>query len=168
MLFFIVVCLIFLFLYHKIDSNKATASAELTTWRNEEARREQIGSLDNSVKAVADDEAQLGTHFIQSSDIVPFLNAIEQLGPEVGATASVSSVNTTDGASELLVGVETTGSFDSIYKFLTLLENSPYELDFTSVDIETQPVQSISAKDNTIQAPVWNATFTVELLSFTQ
>ena len=77
--------------------------------------------------------------------------------------------------------VKTPGTFDSLYKFLTLLENSPYELefvgmdltregDFTSVAVET-PADGTGAQTivpPSIKIPRWQATFDVRLLSFIQ
>jgi len=82
-------------------------------------------------------QALLETHFIKSSDVVPFLNTIEALGPAVGASAEIDSVDTSPDGASLIVELQASGSFGAVYKFLTLLENSPYELNFLSMDIHT-------------------------------
>ena len=63
-----------------------------------------------------------------------------------------------------MVAMEAKGSFPDLYKFLTLLENSPYELELIEVKFsrETEPASS----DKTLSASAWNATFKIKLLSF--
>jgi hypothetical protein len=162
-IFFIVFSAIFVFLYGKINDNNQKAQQDMITWQQEASRRNQIISLDRLLQNIQGDRAQLETHFAKSSDIVPFLDTIEKLAPKVGAIAAVDSVIAgTDNAS-LSVGLKASGSFESIYKFLTLLENSPYELDFISMDIH-KLAPDTSVKN--VQSSKWEVVFKIQLLSF--
>jgi hypothetical protein len=49
---------------------------------------------------------------------------------------------------------------------LTLLENSPYELEFVSMDM--QKLSTNSTDDKKIEVPQWSAVLGVKLLSFVQ
>lgn len=153
--FFVFSCALFFYFYQAIHSFNEKTQVSDTTWRAESVRREEIKTLDQSIKDITDERAALDTHFAKSSDVVPFLNTIEGLGPKVGAVASISSVNVPDDKSGLVVDVKATGSFASIYKFINLLENSPYELQFLGMDLN----QSTTASS-------WDATFQIRLLSF--
>ena len=113
---------------------------------------------------VASDRAALETHFAQSSDVVPFLNTIEQLAPSAGAVATVDAVDTGTNNSQLVVELKVSGSFTQIYKFLTLLENSPYELNVLSMDIHTSTLTQAPSKNANPSA--WEALFRIQLLSF--
>jgi len=152
LIFFIFFCFAFIFLYREINNNNQKAEQNFTTWQIETRRRDDIRTLDRSLKESADDRAQLETHFAKSSDVVPFLDTIEKLAPKAGAKAQVDSVSTMANNTGLLVGLKVTGSFEAVYKFLSLLENSPYELDFLLVDIH--------------KATSWEAIFKIQLLSF--
>jgi len=122
----------------------------MAKWSEEAGRRNETNSLNVLLEKVAPSMAILQTHFAKSSDVVPFLDTIEKLAPKVGATAAVDSVIASSDNTGLVVGLKASGSFEAVYKFLTLLENSPYELDFISMDI-----QKVDKK--------WEAVFKIQL-----
>ncbi len=157
----------FFFFYRAINSNNEESRLKEGQWQNEAKRRDNIKTLDNSVKIIAGERAQLESHFAQSSDIVPFLDTIEGLAPLAGVKAEVTPpLNILEDHSGLVVGMKASGTFTGIYKFLTLLENSPYELEFVAVGINRESVLDTSGKN---AAPLkWNAVFKIKLLSFTQ
>ncbi|MBI3888284.1 hypothetical protein HY311_00635 [Candidatus Nomurabacteria bacterium] len=152
-LLFVVLSVVFVFLYKKINNNNQVAQEGMTKWGEEAARRNETTSLNSSLQKIAPDLGMLETHFAKSSDVVPFLDTLEKLAPKVGVTTEISSVDALPGNAGLSVGMKASGSFESVYKFLTLLENSPYELDFLSMDM-----QKVDKK--------WEVTFKINLLSF--
>ena len=154
------------FLYKTINGNNQKAESDMVLWQTEASRRSDINLLNSSLAQVADDRASLTTHFAQSSDVVPFLNTIEQLAPAVGATAEVDSVDTGTNNNQLIIELKVSGTFTEIYKFLTLLENSPYELNILSMDMHTATLTSVPSKN--ITTSDWEAIFRIQLLSFTQ
>ena len=162
--FFVFFCFAFVFLYKKINSNNQKAEQDATTWQTETLRRDNIRSLDRLLQKIADSRILLETHFAKSSDVVPFLDTIERLALGVGTKAEVNSVDILTDNTGLIVGLKASGSFEAIYKFLTLLENSPYELDFPSIDMHKLAVSGVS--DENIQNLKWEATFRIQLLSF--
>ena len=164
--FFVFFCFAFVFLYKKINSNNQKAEQDATTWQTETLRRDNIRSLDRLLQKIADSRILLETHFAKSSDVVPFLDTIEKLALEVGTKAEVNSVDILTDNTGLIVGLKASGSFEAIYKFLTLLENSPYELDFPSIDMHKLAVSGVS--DENIQNLKWEAAFRIQLLSFVQ
>ncbi len=170
-LFFSIVAFLFscfFFFYFLRATNNNNQKSQMTDgqWQAELDRRDEIRALDNSVKIIAGERAQLETHFAQSSDIVPFLDTIEGLGSETLTKAQVTSVNISGDQSGLLVGMKATGTFPGLYKFLTLLENSPYEIEFSGVDVQEQ--SGVDPSSKTLGVPKWNATFNIKLLSFVQ
>ncbi len=155
---------IFVFLYREINNNHTKSEVATAAWQEETARRDDIRMLNNSIKSIEEDRTSLETHFAQSSDIVPFLDTIEKLASSVGAKASIAAVNVASDNSGLLAGVNVEGSFTAVYKFITLLENSPYELSFSSVDIKKQTDQTTVGKVAT--EPQWQGVLEIKLLSF--
>ncbi|MCX6755279.1 MAG: hypothetical protein NT068_01920 [Candidatus Nomurabacteria bacterium] len=155
----------FIYLYNQIN-NKNISAASLTEQINTETdRRDKITALNSEIKAIAKERGMLATHFAKSSDVVPFLDNLQALAKSVGATAEVSSLDLTAEGGGLEVKMKATGSFVSVYKLLSLLENSQYELDFSSVIFNT-----VSALDNTGSLKTgnqkWDASFNLTLLSF--
>ncbi|MFA6301372.1 MAG: hypothetical protein WC609_03430 [Candidatus Paceibacterota bacterium] len=160
----VIFCTVFVFLYIKIDGNKKEAENAQTEWQTEANRRDEIRSLERSVKDIEVERNLLDSHFAQSSDVVPFLDTIERLASSVGAKPEIVSVNILKDNSGLVVELKASGNFQSVYKFLLLLENSPYELEFVSADIQNTEAQD--AYDGKTENPTWEATFKIKLLSF--
>ncbi len=160
--FFVLSLSIFLFAYKLTNDNNQGSEMKETKWQTEAARREGIKTLESSVKMIEGDRLQVEAHFAKSSNVVPFLDTIEGLAPKVGAKAEVSSVAPVSGGAGLLVGMTASGTFGSLYKFLTLLENSPYELEFVGMDMHRE-----SSGDKSSTLPRWNVNLQMKLLSFT-
>lgn len=163
-IFFIFFCFAFVFLYREINNNNQKAEQDTINWQTEARRRDNIASLDRSLQKIANDKALLETHFAKSSDIVPFLDTIEKLAPEAGALAEIDSVDTLADNTGLMVGLKASGNFEAIYKFLTLLENSSYELDFLSMDMHKLATGTVP--DKSVKNLKWEAVFKIQLLSF--
>lgn len=161
--------LFFFFLYMGIRDNNATARQADLDWNVEAKRQNELNTLDSSLRALADEKILFDSHFAKSSDVVPFLDTLEQLASSVSAKAEVYAVeqktDTTEGAKpNLIVGIKVLGSFESIYKFITLLENAPYELEILSMGVEKiLDAQSIDGKFTT---PEWSSVLKVKLISF--
>jgi|SRR3989344_396748 len=165
-IFFVFSCLIFVFFYRFINNKNQELQLKEIEWQNEALRRDEIKTLEHSIKAVESERQQLETHFAQKSDVVPFLDTIEELAPKAGAKAEITSVDVFTARTGLYVGLKASGTFSSLYKFLVLLENSPYELEFLSTDMHIETGSDESQK--TAGAPKWNAVFKIKLLSFIQ
>jgi len=152
LMFFIVCCFVFLFLNKEVNINNKAFEDNEIKWQQETERREGIRLLNNSIRKIENEKDLLETHFAQSSNIVPFLDTMESLGTKVGAKTEITSVDIPKESNSLNIEMKISGSFEKIYKFLLLLENSPYKLEITSIDI---------SKQNT-----WEANLKIKLLSF--
>jgi hypothetical protein len=163
---FLILCALFFFFYQKIENNIAVAKQLQVNLQTEIAKREQIEDFNNSFKSITPDETLFETHFAQSSNIVPFLNAIEQMADSVGTQSEVSSISVAGDNTGLIVDMNDTGSFSQVYKFITLLENSPYELQFDSVDMSITIPNTPDKKKGSAKGNVWQATIEMKLISF--
>ncbi|MDE2399536.1 MAG: hypothetical protein KGL67_00780 [Patescibacteria group bacterium] len=165
-------------LYREINLNNQKATMSTTELENETSRRNEVKLLNDSIEVIKEDKSLLETHFAQSSDVVPFLDTIEALGPMVGVKAQTTSVDILKDNTGLVVKISASGDFKNIYKFLTLLENSPYELEITSMDLQKEastivPVDPTAPQDSKPvialpQESKWQAVFGIKLLSFVQ
>ncbi len=170
LLFFCVSLAIFIYFFKEIKNNNQELQTKELAWRTEALKREGIKTLDHSVKAIEQERAELDTHFAKSSDIVPFLNTIDRLSLKANTTAEITAVDPTLDHSGLDVSMNASGTFENVYKFLTLLENSPYEIEFTGVDMhkEIKPETTTTPLVVKNTAPKWNVTIKMKLLSFKQ
>lgn len=164
LIFFIFSCVAFLFLYKTVNKNNEESRLREQEWHSEALRRDEIRTLDNSVKIIESERTKLETHFAKSSDVVSFLDTIESLAPQTGAKAEVTSADISQDYTTLLVGLKASGTFSSLYKFLTLLENAPYELEFVGVEMHKEGGTEVVGKD--VKLPKWNMVFKIKLLSF--
>lgn len=163
-------CLSFLavfFLNREINNNNHAAQSREQEWQTEMQRREEIKALDRSVKIIEGERGQLETHFAKSSDVVPFLDMIEGLASKVEAKAEVTSVDILEDSTGLMVGMKATGTFSGLYRFLTLLENSPYALEFVGMDLHKETASG-GAESKNVTISKWNVIFKLKLLSFIQ
>ncbi|MEI6581049.1 MAG: hypothetical protein WCO07_02655 [bacterium] len=164
--FLVFCCFIFIFLYKEINFNKKAFEENETKWQQETERREGIKLLNSSISKIEKEKSLLESHFAQSSNIVPFLDTIEALGNKVGAKTEVMLVDVPVESKNLNINMKASGSFEEIYKFITLLENSPYELEFISIDVQKQGAIDTSTKNN--KKTDWEADLKMKLLSFIQ
>lgn len=160
----VIFCISFFFLYRQISLNNKSFTDSSVAFNLEEQRREEIQSLNKVLSQIQNETLLLDSHFLRSEDIAPFLDALEKSATLVGASAEVVSVDSQDPKNKgISIGVKTTGSFESIYKFLLLLENSKYELSVVSTKIIRESAGSESESNNT---PKWRADFTIKIISF--
>lgn len=164
-IFFVCSLFVFLFFYRAINENNQKAQEKEEAWLVEKIKREEMKTLDNSVKMIESERAQLETHFAESSDVVPFLDTVEGLASKLGVDAEVVSVNILTDYTGLTVGIKAEGTFSSLYKFLALLENSSYEIEVTSINMQRE-TELNSAESKNASVPKWNINFEIKLLSF--
>ncbi len=148
------------FSYKKILSVKEEIAQKQSKWQIEENRRNEIKNLERSVKNLAEEKKDLDSHFVGSDDPVAFLNSLESMALSVGAVAEVSTVGTNND-SGLVVNLRATGGFDSLYKFLTLIENSQYIMEIQNMSIST----NISEVKN-LSVNKWDMNVQLQLITF--
>lgn len=163
--FFILASLIFVFLYRETMDNHKISENSLAEWKKESSKQDETMSLNRSIASVTEKKNLLETHFAKSSDVVPFLDSLENLAKNVGVKAGVSLVDLPEKEDGLIVEMKVAGDFKTVYKFLKLLENSPYQLELTSVNL-----QNISQDETATKSPDkktgWEALLRIKLLSF--
>lgn len=157
-------CVLFFLLYRQINLNNKSFAEASIAFNAEEQRRGDIQSLNKVLSQIQNEIIFLDSHFLRSGDIAPFLDSLEKSATSVGATAEVVSVDSQDSKNKgISIGVKATGSFESIYKFLLLLENSKYELSVTSAKIIRESSGGGSEEGS---LPEWRADFKIKIISF--
>lgn len=153
---------VFYFILKQINDSKNSTKLIHEEWRQEEDRREVIKSLDRSIKEIDLEKKSIESHFVSSKDVVPFLDFFEQSALRVNAETEVSSVSVPIENDSILVDLKTKGSFESLYKYITLLENAPYELEISSFVLSKE-------NSNVLTGNIaWSLSLKIKLLSFVQ
>ena len=155
-------CFVFFSLYMKIKNNIIDSDSTFSEWKNEYDKREEIKLLNNFIKSTQEKRLLLDTHFAQSSNIVPFLDMFEKLGSQLGLKVEIISVNIPSDNTGLEVAVKASGRFEFIYKFIKLLEISPYEIEIASFDMR----KTSSLETDSNQSSEWSVNLSLKLLSF--
>lgn len=168
---FLLFAIAFWFLYHEIQKKNNDSEKVLTEWQIEDSRRTEIKTIMKSVNSIQANNEIINTHFANGSNLVPFLDTIDSFAPQVGAEDEIISVDILPETKELIVGIKVLGSFESVYRFLTLLENSPYEIKFLAVDIQkvssTQGGNTVGAEsEKKGKVYSWEGLFKIKLLTF--
>jgi Tfp pilus assembly protein PilO len=146
------------FMYAWTEKKYSEIETAQAAWKGEEARRAQIRDLERTLDDLALEQQELERHFSRSADVVPLLDTLERAGTSSGASAEVLSVDRIDEGNSIEIGIRATGTFAAVYKFILLLENAPYELEFTSLDIKRTFSDGEEVK--------WEGFFKVKILSF--
>jgi hypothetical protein len=163
LIFLSVSILVFVILYQSTNKNDRLFEEAQARWEQEAEEKYEMESLENFIKMSQSDILALNNHFIKSSDVVPFLDTIEKLALKVGVDTKVTSVDIASDNNSLMVGLEARGTFERLYKLLTLLENSPYQLEFTTMSLKKDVV---GESEEVSEASTWSAVFKIKLLSF--
>lgn len=166
----------FWFLYNQVQKKNVNSEKVLTEWQVEDARRNEIKTIMKSIQTIQTNNELIEMHFAKGSNFVPFLDTIDSFAPKIGGEDEVVSVDITPETQELIVGIKVLGSFEAIYKFLTLLENSPYEIEFLAMDIQKGLAQNVADKNGKSAVGIksektgkffpWEGLFKIKLLSF--
>ena len=153
---------VFSFLYISIKNKQKLNILAEEEWKIEETRRENVNFLVNLLKSIEEEKSSIETHFVSSYDVVPSLDTLERLARESGNKPEVISVEVAKDGKSLDVGMKVVGEFESVYKYITLLENSPYELEFISTSIIN--MNSGAGLNKTTSG--WSLALQLKLISF--
>lgn len=147
----------FFFLKKEINKKNEEANIIAVTVETETSNKNRIRQLGSFLDMSSVEIAELDTHFIYRKDVVPFLQFVEDLGSKAGLSAEVSSVDESADGQTLFVSADIEGSFVAVYKFLKLIENAPYKVEITTLDLQSSVQDSGS---------VWSGSVQVKVISF--
>ncbi|MFM7088136.1 MAG: hypothetical protein ACKOW9_01190 [Candidatus Paceibacterota bacterium] len=142
-----------------IQTNRKVFNQAQDAWQREEGRLAEIRMIDRSIRGVQLEKTMFESHFASKGDVVPFLDTLEKTALLVGVRAEVASVDTQDEAG-LTIALRASGTFESLYKLLVLLENSRYELKIDGLELQRESLGEGTPSTK------WRAVFLVKLLSY--
>lgn len=163
-MFFLFTCLFFVFLLIRIKFNEEDTRRINFDWQVESERREEVRSLSFFIKQISKEKETFESYFVNESTLVNFLNVLEGVGNSVGVSVEVNSFEPQrDSTTGLILNIKSAGDFVSLYKFIKLLENSPYEMEVISLDMQKLGfLNDVSAKSN------WSASISIRLVNYLQ
>ena len=129
------------------------------------AEQSQIGVIKQSLSDTDARRAKLDSYFVDPNNVVPFLETIEGYGKTAGVSTTFSEVQLADKPTHLTVTVDANGSFTNIYRFVSMLEAAPYEIQVTESDIQTVVPGTLNPIDGLPKVAGWDAAITLSVLS---
>ncbi len=104
-------------------------AAEVAKVRALEAKTESAG--------LANDEASVFAHVIETDGIVTFLQYLERSGNAFGATVEVASVSDTASSGTITISLSVEGTFPAVMKTLGILEHGSYAMSAKTVTLDS-------------------------------
>lgn len=129
-----------------------------------------------SIKASLNENAEFVSHidsfFIPADGVVDFISSLEALGAESGVELSIDSVaveSESESASKevLNLSLQTEGSWQNTFIFLSLLENLPYRIEFVSTTLRlfgaTESILFSGSSRTLASEEVWQGNYEVSV-----
>ncbi|MSR73361.1 hypothetical protein EXS61_02040 [Candidatus Parcubacteria bacterium] len=179
------------FLFSVIKSKNENAfllSQEIDTYAQSESTRTQS---DRVVEEQKDKIAEIGLYFLHKNEVVPFIETVENSGRKTGVEVTIVTVDVGVGEGEnamLTMRFEARGSWNNVNRFISYIENLPYKVSLSKVDVtRASSVSQFFASAGTgagasvgaggsagdvgkktataVVAPVWNVTIEMSVLT---
>jgi len=155
----------FVFVYFKINESHNFNKEYLVVLEKEYYSKQELKALNNSIDLLKERKNFLEKYFAFSSNIVPFLDFLEGSAKKTGNRIEISLVDIPEKENNLIVEMKAEGSFESIYRFLKVLEHAPYQIDFLSFSFS-----NVSLNEETLEAKEfknkWEILIKLKLMTF--
>jgi len=128
-------------------------------WINEE-KTKKLEVVKRLIEEMKEDLDTLDSYFTNEDEVVLFIEDIENMGAKSGVSLSLRSVNVDkENGGSLYVSLIASGSWESVYHFLNLLELFPANIHIDKV--------SFTKKERS-DSGIWVGDFSLSLLSFSE
>jgi hypothetical protein len=126
-----------------------------------EAHASELSTLVQLVETTTEERSTLQTYFLAEGDVIKFLELIESVGREQGATLITKSLTVTESNgdfSELHVVVSASGTYESLEHVLRIFESLPYQSYVNNI--------TMSRSGSTDETDEWSGTFDVRITTY--
>lgn len=135
------------------SARDATLAAQISDESDAAAR---AAAAERSLAALGPQEAAIDGHFVATTDIVSFLEKLQEAASAVGASANVGSVSEGDSPRpHLTIAMTVTGSFDAVMRALGVIEYGPYDIETTQA--------SLTSSSNSNGGATWTASLSLSV-----
>ncbi|HTK33537.1 MAG TPA: hypothetical protein VL335_03275 [Candidatus Paceibacterota bacterium] len=162
-----VVSALYAYMYHAtlVSINRASLARDIVaTEQNDQTQAKDLAKIASDTVL---ERSQVPHFFIPADDVVSFITTLEALGPQSGATVTLSSIDSDviNGAAPGTIGharahVDASGSWLSIMRLISLSENMPYAVSISHLNLNNGGAQD--TKDAKVPQHIWSASFDVQ------
>lgn len=151
------------YLVYAIDGLKTSVSKVSGELGSNLSRETTESGVKAVLKATETERVKLDTYFIDVKGTPRFLEALASLGKDAGIVLSFDSIDV-DSNSALRINFRAQGTFGNLFRFLSLIEASPYALEVGNLNLNK--INVFSGKPGEKSENSWSANGTLRLLSF--
>lgn len=119
---------VFVFLFRDIKLKNENSSRMALEIERHTAQRNNLSNLQRTIKETKDQRKVLESYIVDEEQIDKFIGWLEEMGAPVGVKVVVNSVSRVGEGSMLSVDITSSGSFNEVLNFSSLLENSSYKI----------------------------------------
>jgi len=161
------ICL-FIFLFKVIRNKNEHASAVLVTLEEKIKEKENAVIFSERRLEIQDTQHTIDNYFVDQNKIDTFVGYLEDLNKDAGVEISVESIEIPPKTKNTIsIKLSVDGNFQEVIKTIYLLENIPYQVNFTQVNLNKNIQQPIveEGKDVLSKVPAWQAEVSFNILS---
>lgn len=127
-----------------LETQAASLAADVAA---KDADRAQAASARSAEADVSEKERFVASHLVLPSDIVSFLESLENTGKSLGADVQVASVSdeTAAAAGTISLSLSVSGPFDAVMRTLGAIEEGPYAAAARDLSLDTANGQDWTA-----------------------
>ncbi len=127
------------FWYASVSKKTAEASTLASDIQTKHQDSERVKAAKDELQKIATQESLVNGYYVETSDVVPFLETLQTTGKNLGSTVEVVSVSADPGKphTHLNLSLSITGPFDSVVRTLGALEYAPYDTALQNLTLDT-------------------------------
>jgi hypothetical protein len=144
--------------YAYVGKESAAAVSLASDIETKKQSRERVQEAKLQLEQALSDQQSISGYFVDTDDVVPFLESLQNTGKRLGTTVVVESVSAQPAKphSVLQLALHITGTFDSVERTLGAIEYQPYDTVVSSVTLDT-------AGPSAGAVPQWTAAVTLRI-----
>lgn len=150
------------FTIQKMTSETATLSADTVAL---ERRVLAVGDIKKDLANAKDRQDVLLEHFVDKENVVPFFTTIESYGKSSGVSVKFDTASSARDVNRFDIALSIKGPYTGVYKFLRLLEATPYEIVVNTIQLQSGYVEVPVSKTKIVTQVEWTGTVSLSLMS---
>ena len=161
------ICL-FIFLFYVIRNKNEHASAVLVTLEEKIKEKENAVIFSERKLEIENIQHTIDDYFVDPNKIDTFVSYLEDLNKDAGVEISVESIEIPPKTKNTIsIKLSAEGDFQEVIKTIYLLENIPYQVNFTQVNLNQNIQQPIIKEGKNVSSEIttWQADVSFNILS---
>lgn len=119
-----------------LSSKRAEAAQDAAALATLRANAALASAASEQLSSLGADAAEINAYFIDSANVVPFLETLQETGTRLGAKVDVQSVTAkNDGRPHLDLSLAISGPFAAVARTVGAIEFAPYDIKVTSLSM---------------------------------